>query len=795
MKLRILMALLPVFLAATAGLCPLSDTAYAQLDTEPLNSPQKAFVSALPPALVSPPCPSGLAGTYQLQAEARPAGLLTAGEWQASLSLQSKLPLAVLKALLKSLRSAPHNSGLSLEQLDWQTENHSYQLQVLAQQWVFWDRFQLQFQWLEPHTLKISPQHNWFPTDSILSRLQKRLTDLPAGFKLQIERKPEHLLLYIPKQELQLSRGKQVLSITQLQPLFITKPDGELQLELTSAPLPSLNAQPNPQQLKLALKGCLDQGGFFAADSAAQAELRVAPQDLQQVRLGAEPLSERYLASGEAQISARSELQGQLSPWALFSSGQLQIQLPRLEVEQQHYQQIRSVPFHWHYHFPYDLEIWPQLPPLPSYQSQTRANQLTLFINGPAYYAEIKPRLLQARESIDQEIFTLYAGQTTRELAHIYALKAMGLHRPAPGQLAPDPYAPQGIRVFLLHSHKLTVKGAQEIVSLFAQAGRELLQEVAQAPNLPENLATYRRRYQQHFQISAWQKGVFKSDHRKLLVIDGTTAYTGGLNLADFYLLPDSFHDLMVRVQGPAVSQMHQLFIDNWQELNPGKAVNWNLKSPTEQQSQLSSATPLSQVQVLSTDDRSQQIAAALLQVINSAQHQLRIEHAYIYDQRIEQALQAALKRGVKLEIIVSERSDESVFEVLNPVALLKLLQQGQPGQVSCWLYQGQGGNYDYMSHTKFLSADGQRAIVGSANLIPRSLHSPFEMNGQQVLFNEELSLYIDDPVFVKELDTRLFQADTEHSRKVGVPELEQLLQQRGGELQVLLERLKGLLS
>ena len=117
------------------------------------------------------------------------------------------------------------------------------------------------------------------------------------------------------------------------------------------------------------------------------------------------------------------------------------------------------------------------------------------------------------------------------------------------------------------------------------------------------------------------------------------------------------------------------------------------------------------------------------------------------------------------------------------------------PGQVRCWLWQGPGGKDDYMVHTKFMSVDGKVAIAGSANLIPRSLQSPFTADGQPLLFNEELVLYIADPHFVATLDEQLFETDVRRSREAGPAELQALIEARGGALDQLIERLKGLMS
>lgn len=78
--------------------------------------------------------------------------------------------------------------------------------------------------------------------------------------------------------------------------------------------------------------------------------------------------------------------------------------------------------------------------------------------------------------------------------------------------------------------------------------------------------------------------------------------------------------------------------------------------------------------------------------------------------------------------------------------------------------------------HTKAMTFDGRRAVVGSANLDQRGLHGAL----QNFLFNRELSLLIDDPAFTAELDRRIMQADRQQVRSWETV-LQQLHDQYGG--------------
>ncbi|HEY9844059.1 MAG TPA: phosphatidylserine/phosphatidylglycerophosphate/cardiolipin synthase family protein [Candidatus Obscuribacterales bacterium] len=520
--------------------------------------------------------------------------------------------------------------------------------------------------------------------------------------------------------------------------------------------------------------------------------LALSPELLKPIDLNGEKLSDRLQAAkGEIRLSSRGDLQ--LDPVAFKAAGTLQLEFDRLEIENKDYQDVQSVPFKWTYTFPDQLEIYPDLPAAKPLVPELTANHLTLFPDGPAYYDEIMQTLATARESIMQEVFSLHEGQTTRALVRLLTLKAIGWSETDRG-LEADPATPDGVRVYLLHNHELKAKGAQEIKGFFERTADQVFSELTGFSR--EEKEKLSERLRQNLRISALTDGPAWADHRKLLVIDGQIGYTGGRNWGDSYFTADSFHDLMIKVQGPGVRKMQQAFITNWEVLNPDNRPYWNLRPEAELATGLPATAPLSPSTVLTTSHRAWEIESALLETINQAKNVIRIEHAYIYHEPIEAALRAAKARGVEIRLMFSERSDESVFERINPATALKLIQAPGPGKVGCWLYQGRGGKDDYMVHSKYLSVDGRIAIAGSANLIPRSLHSPFTAAGVPLLFNEEIVLYIDDPAFVGQLDQQIFEkAIQERSREAGAAELQALIEARGGTMRLLVEKLKGLLT
>lgn len=674
---------------------------------------------------------------------------------------------------------------------DVQIQAGELQLTGTVYRWFFYDRLRLVLDFPRSNRLRLRVRDNWFPTWAILDEVEEALG------KAQV---------------FELTRSASELNA---QPVSDAVRQGKLEL----LPL-ELNAgiqrdrwafQLQPRNAQAAqLPGVrlnwvteAQETEHQLAESHAQIALQLEEEHLGGIALGNETLIKRLQA-----FDGRFDIDAQILHGGAVD-GSFRMWVDEFEAEGRRYTDFRSVPFDWTLDF--DLEgepefnIWPdlpQLPPLTQQEAGFSPNAVDLFVDGPDYFEELQRILPRARKSIEQEIFVFYPGQTTRKLVRLYWLKALGLKEDPEGGFLPDPYAPQGVPVRLLHNHKLTHQGAAIVAELFDSVGQELEAQLRADARWAAQFSDLEKRAQAHLQVLPLSQGVLHSDHRKLLVVDGEVAYTGGLNMGDHYLTADSFHDVMVQVQGPAVQQMRQLFVDNWLELSAQHQPAWKAiapATPSPQRSALVAKEDLhgAQVAVVTTDYDSYSVARALYALIGSARERIRLEHAYIYDAPTEEALRQALDRGVQLDLVFSKRNDEFLFELINPATVRDLMRM-YPDQVRAWLYVDESGSSTYMSHTKYLSVDGEQALVGSANLIPRSLISPFTQGdaGQPILFNEELSLWIQDADFVQEMDRRILDHDiAQHGEAVTAEDLSRLIQERGGAWQLFLERFKGILS
>jgi cardiolipin synthase len=235
-----------------------------------------------------------------------------------------------------------------------------------------------------------------------------------------------------------------------------------------------------------------------------------------------------------------------------------------------------------------------------------------------------------------------------------------------------------------------------------------------------------------------------KRTHRKLLVVDGETAFTGGVGIADLWSGhaqdPQHWRDMHFRVRGPVVAQMQAAFIDNWIKVT-GRVLNGEEYFP-----------PLSPVGgmdahmfISSPEGGSESMHLMYLMAIAASRESLDIHASYfVPDELVVRALRMALKRGVRVRVLVpGEHIDSETVRIASRAIWGELLQAGMEIHV----YQ------PTMMHVKTLIADGLLVSVGSTNFDMRSFS-----------LNDEASLNVYDRGFAAEL-TRTFERDLEHSR------------------------------
>lgn len=230
-----------------------------------------------------------------------------------------------------------------------------------------------------------------------------------------------------------------------------------------------------------------------------------------------------------------------------------------------------------------------------------------------------------------------------------------------------------------------------------------------------------------------WVDDLFNRDHRKIVVIDGKIAYTGGMNVADYYIegteVVGEWHDMHCRIEGDEVNTLQKIFLRMWnkvsgQDIHGAKYYRGlgdtsyfeNLKQDTCVTAGKKKAGIINREPVVSSDI----IRTFYLDAINDAKDSIKIINPYFtLSHKLKKALRKAVKRGVKVEIMLSVKSDIPLTPDCGFYNAHKLMKHG----VDVWMYT------PGFHHTKIITVDGKFCTVGSANLNARSLRFDYEDN------------------------------------------------------------------
>jgi cardiolipin synthase len=234
--------------------------------------------------------------------------------------------------------------------------------------------------------------------------------------------------------------------------------------------------------------------------------------------------------------------------------------------------------------------------------------------------------------------------------------------------------------------------------------------------------------------------------HRRILVVDGTLAFAGGVGIADVWTgdAQDSAHwrETHLRIEGPAVVDLFGAFLENWTEATGGLLAGTHIADPGSFDDGVA-------LQVIRSTPTGGATAATQLfySAIAGARERLWLTTAYFApDRTFEGALCSAARRGVDVRILVNgQEVDKEVARQAGHRSYGRLLAAG----VRIFEYD------KTMLHAKVLLVDGRWANIGSGNFDSRSLDLDLEIN-----------VAVLDPGLVAEL-TDHFLEDLEVSRAI----------------------------
>jgi len=345
-------------------------------------------------------------------------------------------------------------------------------------------------------------------------------------------------------------------------------------------------------------------------------------------------------------------------------------------------------------------------------------NSVVLLTSGQEKFDDMFQAIRNARSSIHLEYFNFRNDSITRELVVLLAAKAA-----------------EGV----------------EVRALFDAFGNSSNNRPLKRNHLDSIRAKGIEIYKFDPITFPWINHVFTRDHRKIVVIDGRIAYTGGMNVADYYIngTPQvgSWHDMHCRIEGSEVNTLQRIFLKLWNKVT-GQNVHGSqyyrgdytdtsyftgLKPDT------TSTKEKKMVGIINREPRvsNEIIRTFYVNAINCAQDSIKLINPYFtLNHSLKKALRNAAKRGVKVEIMLSVKSDIPLTPDCGFYNAHKLMKKG----CKLWMYE------PGFHHTKIIMVDGKVCTVGSANLNARSLSWDYEANAVIV-----------DSCTTKELD-RLFE-------------------------------------
>lgn len=237
--------------------------------------------------------------------------------------------------------------------------------------------------------------------------------------------------------------------------------------------------------------------------------------------------------------------------------------------------------------------------------------------------------------------------------------------------------------------------------------------------------------------------GANNRTHRKILVVDGSVGFIGGVGIADEWSgnarNEREYRDTHLRVRGPAIAGLQAGFIDNWADHNHSgfDPMSEAVIDPTP------AGTSTCVVVQAAAENGSNDIWRLMITLIACAQRRIRIASAYFNPGvQLSQALIDAVERGVSVEIMLpGAHADKRFIQITGEASYEPLLAAG----VVLRTYEMS------MMHAKVMTVDGTVASVGSANFNQRSLRH-----------DDEANIVVFDPEVVAVLDAHL-DDDLEH--------------------------------
>jgi len=325
----------------------------------------------------------------------------------------------------------------------------------------------------------------------------------------------------------------------------------------------------------------------------------------------------------------------------------------------------------------------------------TAGNAAILLEDGPATYAAMLGAIRAARDHINMETYIIEADEVGATFANALIDKQR-----------------QGVQVNLIHDSVGTIGTPKEYFQRLKEAGIKVLEFN------PVNPLTAK---------AGWD--VNQRDHRKILIVDGQTAFLGGINISGVYsgsasggssigsgkAMDRPWRDTALQLSGPVVADLQKMFIQTWerQKGEPLARRNYFPSIPVK-------GNEVVRAIASAPEEPFSQIYATFLSAINSAEAEILLTNAYfVPDPQLVDALIAAVARGVEVKMLLPSTTDSWLVFHAGRAHYDRLLRGGVK------LYERK----DVLLHAKTALIDGVWSTIGSTNLDWRSFLHNQEVN------------------------------------------------------------------
>ncbi|MEO7033859.1 MAG: phospholipase D-like domain-containing protein [Polyangiaceae bacterium] len=324
-------------------------------------------------------------------------------------------------------------------------------------------------------------------------------------------------------------------------------------------------------------------------------------------------------------------------------------------------------------------------------QHYVDGNALQLLRNGSAAFPEMLAALAGAKQQVLLEMYWFDSDSIGRQFAAALAAAAQ-----------------RGVEVSVIYDAVGSVSANDDMFNGLQRAGARVIEFNPIAP------------WKRRFRLST----LTHRDHRKILVVDGRIGFTGGINIADYWLPVDDggagWRDDMVRIDGPAVQGLCDCFARVWTRLRGPKLLLTGFMRTQPKAPDVPARGQIVQVLGQHFLRTQRQISRAYLHYLRRAERRIFIANSYfVPDGRVLRALCGAARRGVDVRIIVPGQSDVDIVRHASRAVWGRLLRAGV--RIFEW--------DESVLHAKSAVVDGTWSTIGTFNFDYLSLRLNLEVN------------------------------------------------------------------